>query len=291
MFSKVVYATSLSGASRQIAECLEGLRAVGTREIVLVHAMNAPGGGALYDQFKGPAEEELAEQKDVLEAAGFEVSIELRLGPPYHEILKAAREHEASLIAVHTTAESRDGELFRGGVAYEVLNKSTLPVLVLRARMVEEEADRPCEVICRDYRTHVLYPTDFSDTAERALAWVEHLVEAGCARVTLMHVQDRSRIQHHLEHKLEEFNRIDAERLEAVKARLQAKGEVEVDYELFYGSPPQEILRQAQEYDYSLIVMGSQGRGFIQEVFLGSVSHKVICYAPAPVLLVPANRS
>lgn len=290
MFSKVVYATSLSDTSRRVAERLEGLRTVGTREIVLVHAMDLRGVGTLYDQLKEPAEEELAKQKVVLEAAGFEVSIELRLGLPYYEILEAARQHQASLIAVHTTAESRTGELFRGGVAYEVLNKSTLPVLVLRARMVEEEESGPCEVICRDYRTHVLYPTDFSGTAERALAWVERIVEAGCPRVTLMHVQDRSRIQHHLEHKLDEFNRVDSERLEAIKARLEAKGEVEVDYELFYGSPPQEILRQTQEYDYSLIVMGSQGRGFIEEVLLGSVSHKVICYAPAPVLLVPAGR-
>lgn len=290
MFSKVVYATSLSDTSRRVAECLEGLRTVGTREIVLVHAMDLRGVGTLYDQLKEPAEEELAKQKVVLEAAGFEVSIELRLGLPYYEILEAARQHQASLIAVHTTAGSRAGELFRGGVAHEVVNKSTLPLLVLRAQMVDEEADCPGEVICREYFTHVLYPTDFSDTAERALAWVERIVQAGCPRVTLMHVQDRSRIQHHLEHKLEEFNRIDSERLEAVKARLEAKGEVEVDYELFYGSPPQEILRQAQEYDYSLIVMGSQGRGFIQEVFLGSVSHKVMSYAPAPVLLIPAER-
>jgi len=291
MFSKVVYATSLSATSRRVAECLEGLRAVGAREIVLVHAMDLRGVGALYDQLKGPAEQELAKQKEVLEASGFAVSLEFRLGLPYHEILEAAREHEASLIAVHTTAGSRAGELFRGGVAHEVVNKATLPTLVLRTETVQEEADQPGEVICREYFEHVLYPTDFSDTAERAVRWVERIVEAGCVRVTLMHVQDRSRIQHHLEHKLEEFNRIDAERLEAIKARLQAKGEVEVDYELFYGSPPQEILRQTQEYDYSLIVMGSQGRGFIQEVFLGSVSHKVICYAPAPVLLIPAKRT
>ncbi|MFP4173199.1 MAG: universal stress protein [Candidatus Hydrogenedentota bacterium] len=290
MFSKVVYATSLSDTSRRVAESLEGLRTVGTREIVLVHAMDLRGVGALYDQLKGAAEKELAKQKEVLEAAGFDVSLELRLGLPYNEILEAAHEHQASLIAVHTTAGSRAGELFRGGVAHEVVNKSTAPMLVLRVLGVDEETDRPGEVICEDYCAHVLYPTDFSDTAERALAWVEHLVEAGRPRVTLMHVQDRSRIQHHLEHKLGEFNRIDSERLEAVKARLQAKGEVEVDYELFYGSPPQEILRQAQEYDYSLIVMGSQGRGFIQEVFLGSVSHKVMSYAPAPVLLIPAER-
>jgi len=37
-------------------------------------------------------------------------------------------------------------------------------------------------------------------------------------------------------------------------------------------------------------VMGSQGRGFIGEVFLGSVSHQVVRRAPVPVLLVPTLR-
>jgi nucleotide-binding universal stress UspA family protein len=39
-----------------------------------------------------------------------------------------------------------------------------------------------------------------------------------------------------------------------------------------------------------VIVMGSQGRGFISEVFLGSVSHQVVRQAPVPVLLIPALR-
>jgi nucleotide-binding universal stress UspA family protein len=38
------------------------------------------------------------------------------------------------------------------------------------------------------------------------------------------------------------------------------------------------------------VVMGSQGRGFLAEVFLGSVSHQVVRRSPVPVLLVPAGR-
>jgi nucleotide-binding universal stress UspA family protein len=63
-----------------------------------------------------------------------------------------------------------------------------------------------------------------------------------------------------------------------------------VAVEIPYGSPIQEIVRRAQEGDHSLIIMGSQGRGLIAEVFLGSVSHNVVRQAPIPVLLVPAVR-
>jgi len=36
--------------------------------------------------------------------------------------------------------------------------------------------------------------------------------------------------------------------------------------------------------------MGSQGRGFISEVFMGSVSHGVAMHSGAPLLLIPAKR-
>ena len=39
-----------------------------------------------------------------------------------------------------------------------------------------------------------------------------------------------------------------------------------------------------------LVVMGSQGHGFIKELFLGSVSHGVARLSDASVLLVPARR-
>ncbi|MCA1785684.1 MAG: universal stress protein [Desulfobacteraceae bacterium] len=36
--------------------------------------------------------------------------------------------------------------------------------------------------------------------------------------------------------------------------------------------------------------MGTQGRGFLGEFFLGSVSHNVARHSVAPVLLVPGLR-
>ncbi|MGZ8145008.1 MAG: universal stress protein [Methylosarcina sp.] len=55
-------------------------------------------------------------------------------------------------------------------------------------------------------------------------------------------------------------------------------------------STTRKILRKVSQNPFSLFVMGSQRRGFISEVFLGSVSHNIIRKAPVPVLLVPAIR-
>ncbi len=135
-----------------------------------------------------------------------------------------------------------------------------------------------------------MFCTDFSDTAERAFPYVEEIVECGAKRVTLLHVQDRGRIEKYLKDRLGEFNEIDRERLQRLKKSLEQRGASQVQIELPYGLPIQEILRIAERENKSLIVMGSQGRGFIGEVFLGSVSHQVVRRAPVPVLLVPALR-
>ncbi len=137
---------------------------------------------------------------------------------------------------------------------------------------------------------HILFPTDFSDNAEHAFLHLEHIVRETGSRVTLLHVQDKTRIARHLEHRLEEFNRMDAERLEGMKLRLEQCGARAVEMEIPYGSPTQIILERARGNDFSLILMGSQGRGFIKEVFLGSVANHVARLAPLPVWFVPAVR-
>jgi len=136
----------------------------------------------------------------------------------------------------------------------------------------------------------VLFLTDFSDTAERAFNYVEQIVRSGGRRVTLLHVQDKSRIYGHLEHKLEEFNRIDRERLERMEKRLMELGDAAVSIELPYGLPKQEIVQRAEQGDYSLIVMGTQGRGYFGERFMGSVAYHVARRTVVPTLLIPPLR-
>ena len=56
------------------------------------------------------------------------------------------------------------------------------------------------------------------------------------------------------------------------------------------GHPIPAILEILKAQDISLIVLGTQGKGFIKEIFLGSVAHTVARLAPCPVLLIPTSR-
>lgn len=287
MFRKAVVATSLSEVSSRMVACLGGVRQMGVEHIILVHALNTRHSDLLYRQLLFLSKDKMEEQKALLEESGFHVDLEMPMGVPYYEIDRLVEEREASLIVVYSTAETLLGDVFTGAIAYEICNQATVPVLVMKARMSGAQV----EVVCPNLMVRILYATDFSETSERAFRVAEYLVEKGCPYVTLSHVQDKSRLVPYLTDRLPEFNRKDAAKLEILEKRLRKCGAAEVDIQIPYGSPAEELLRLSQEKPYTLIVMGTQGRGFIREFFLGSVSHFLVRRAPVPVLLVPAERS
>ena len=75
--------------------------------------------------------------------------------------------------------------------------------------------------------------------------------------------------------------------LEQWKQRLLEAGVPVVHDRFDPGHPIPAILNVLKSKNISLIVMGTQGKGFIKELFLGSVAHNVSRLATCPVLLIP----
>ena len=72
-------------------------------------------------------------------------------------------------------------------------------------------------------------------------------------------------------------------------ARRKAKkvrADLKVSTKIVEGRPSEKILETAEQGNFDMIVMGSQGIGGIKKIFLGSVSDRVADEASCPVLIV-----
>lgn len=220
MFSKVLLPSDLSEASDHVIQRLKGLKSLGTKKVVLLHALGIRHLDSMAPLLVQWAEPKLHAPLKLIAEQGLEAELDVATGLPMPAITRAAASHKASLIMIGSQGHSLSREMLLGGVATGVVHHATMPVLVVGIRVVEEQGHSRCETSGRDFRDCVLYATDFSDTAERAFADVRKLAESGAKEIILLHVQDRSLIDRHLSHRLDEFNRIDRGRLESLKAAL-----------------------------------------------------------------------
>ena len=60
--------------------------------------------------------------------------------------------------------------------------------------------------------------------------------------------------------------------------------------ELCEGFPAEMILRKAEELNCDAIVMGTHGKGFIRNTFLGSTSKRVLRRTRKPVFIIPLPK-
>lgn len=144
----------------------------------------------------------------------------------------------------------------------------------------------------------ILVPTDFSPNSLRAFEYAQALLEPG-GEIYLLHVIDTdfvARLSH------EGFGESDAaiERLRH-KAELQLQElvaeykqpDIQLEAMVVIGKPFAEILRVADDLDFSLIVVGTRGQrgGALEELLFGSTAEKILRATPIPVVCVPPNWS
>ena len=67
---------------------------------------------------------------------------------------------------------------------------------------------------------------------------------------------------------------------------LARQAQADVELVTFEGDPAQEIVRYADATPLEHLIIGSRGLNVVQEMMLGSVSHKVIKEAKCPVTII-----
>jgi nucleotide-binding universal stress UspA family protein len=142
--------------------------------------------------------------------------------------------------------------------------------------------------------TKILVPTDFSESADAALAYAKTL--AGClgASLHLLHVfnDPYGPALYAPEVYVAVPEEARERAIEEARARLAER--LDADEETYFrgtraivtGLTAKQIVSYAADHGIGLIVMGTHGRRGVAHLLLGSVAEHVVRTAPCPVLTV-----
>jgi nucleotide-binding universal stress UspA family protein len=136
----------------------------------------------------------------------------------------------------------------------------------------------------------ILVATDFSDTAEAAIAWAIEIARPHRARIRLVHgLMMPIAVPDYLPTAPPDFGdelrRAALARLDESAGKVAAAG-VEADVDLRVGIPSQVILEAQKETAPDLIVIGTSGITGLTHLLLGSTAERVVQRATCPVLTI-----
>jgi nucleotide-binding universal stress UspA family protein len=166
----------------------------------------------------------------------------------------------------------------------------------------------------------ILYATDLSENARFAFAYAVSLADLYNAAITIIHVLpevpellDQSVIGYISAERWEEIKSQQMEEAkealigkrrehlaikealhqfsEDVKQQQQGAGFTTDDIIVLRGNPVEEIIKNSEERDCDLIVMGTHGQGTLADAMLGSTARRVIRRSKMPVLVVRLPES
>lgn len=141
--------------------------------------------------------------------------------------------------------------------------------------------------------SHVLVPTDFSESSGVALRYGKALAGAFGATLHVVHVVQEPFAQpwaveaygFSLATLQEDWMREAGTRLEQALSEAE-RTTYRAEIVTVLGHPVVEILKYAEAHPIDLIVIGTHGRGPLGHMVMGSTAERVVRKAPCPVLTV-----
>ena len=152
----------------------------------------------------------------------------------------------------------------------------------------------------------ILYATDLSKNSVYAYRYAMNMAEKYNAEIVILHVIEPipPQVRHYINIYVDEAKweeKIKTEQgmaIEQIKKRLQefCKRESKDEPRCLLlvskilvqpGHPVEEILKAAEDEACEVIILGTHGKGFLKQTFLGSVARSVLDRSRKPVLIIP----
>ena len=148
----------------------------------------------------------------------------------------------------------------------------------------------------------ILYATDLSKNSAYAFYYAIDMAHKRDARIVILHAveplppivrfygslgQESRYYQHEKEIDTQLIKNRLQEFCQKVDQQVGACLDVVSNVLVRVGHPVEEILNVSEDEECDVIVLGTHGKGFLKQTFLGSVSRSVLDRARKPVLIVP----
>jgi nucleotide-binding universal stress UspA family protein len=310
MYEKILIATDFSKHAKKLIECVGEIP--GVKEVVLLHVLEKDPLARVWspgDEIK-QAKSQMEAPKKVLEDANLLVKVRAEIAeetPEYAVIRHVAKEENVSLVVMGARGRSMWQGLLLGSVSSGVLRYGDKDLLIMRYKTLDEEKEELGKFCSRMFE-RVLAPTDFSPAGNAA---IQKIKEAKLTNnVLLLNVVAKGEKQSQLDASMETAHK----KLEEMKADLAAAGisartfavsaaakeprtygsggmvKVGPSHMTAVGGVVDKILTVAEIEETSLIALGSHGKGWLDEVTIGSVASDVARMGQRPVLVVRSKK-
>jgi nucleotide-binding universal stress UspA family protein len=142
----------------------------------------------------------------------------------------------------------------------------------------------------------ILVPTDFSDGARHALVYGLSFAREYEAELVLLHVVESVAAPYAsdlfpvpMAEVFQELSAYARGELDKLAEEAKAKGLLARTL-VVQGKPSHEIMRVAREETVDMIVLGTHGKGVLDQAIFGSTTERVVRKAPCPVLTVRVSE-
>jgi nucleotide-binding universal stress UspA family protein len=232
------------------------------------------------DERRDDGQEALDSVAHLGDESGVTVRTELLEGNPAELLQSYLTDNNIDIVAMGTRGRSNIERHLLGSVTDRMVRTSPVPVLTAR---IENDPALPVE---GDY-TDILLPTRGGDGSELA---VDHAVSIAArfgATLHVIYVVDvRSQAAKHDTYELGEL--VDELRTTVTDAVTDRADEAGIDTRVAIqqGTPHSAIQRYAADHEIDLIIMGTHGRGRVEQFLLGSITERTVRTADVPVITV-----
>lgn len=210
-------------------------------------------------------------------------------GRPAEEIINYTEKNGIDLIIMTSHARTGIMPWSMGNVANKVVQRVSLPVLLVKVADLKIEKGA--------LLGRILIPLDGSEAGQATLPYIRELASKLESEVILLQVIPHGQHVHtiggvdfflYAEQQIEAMKARANQYLEKAREKLSGiKGDVRTEVRV--GDTAQEIIKFARETNSRLVALSTHGHSGVRQWIFGDVAHKVLHASNTPILMVGAS--